>query len=111
MMVALVPVWRGRPVRMWALALAAIFLLASLVAPKVLVPVSRSAETIGMVLHSVLNYFILGAFFYLIFTPFAWILRAAGQDFLRLRWAPEARSYWILRKPPGLEAEGMKNQF
>jgi hypothetical protein len=34
-----------------------------------------------------------------------------GKDFLRLRPAPEASTYWIHRQPPGPARESMSRQF
>jgi hypothetical protein len=49
--------------------------------------------------------------FFLVFTPFALILRMAGKDLLRLRRDPAAASYWIERDPPGPPPESMVEQF
>jgi hypothetical protein len=34
-----------------------------------------------------------------------------GKDMLRLKWRPDADSYWIPRQPPGPAPETMKDQF
>jgi hypothetical protein len=39
------------------------------------------------------------------------LMRLMGKDLLRLRWAPQERSYWIDRQPPGPEPKTMSNQF
>jgi len=52
-----------------------------------------------------------GVLFFVVFTPFALILRMAGKDLLRLRRDPRAASYWIERKPPGPPPESMVEQF
>ena len=36
--------------------------------------------------------------FYVIITPLALIMRATGRDLLRVRFDPEAKSYWIERE-------------
>jgi hypothetical protein len=59
----------------------------------------------------VVNPIILGILFYLVFTPLGWVLRRMGKDFLRLRPAPEASTYWIPRLPPGPPPETMSRQF
>jgi len=43
--------------------------------------------------------------------PLGLIRRALGKDSLRLRFDPDAPSYWIPREPPGPAPESMKNQF
>jgi hypothetical protein len=49
--------------------------------------------------------------FYLVFTPFGWLLRRMGKDFLRLKRSEAAQTYWIARQPPGPEPQSMSNQF
>ena len=38
-------------------------------------------------------------------------MRVVGKDPLRLRWERDARSYWIMREPPGPDPKGMTQQF
>jgi len=110
-LIALLPALRGHPVRGWALPLSALFLLAALAAPKLLAPLNRLWTALGSLLHAVVNPLVLGVFFYLVFTPFGWVLRRMGKDFLHLRPAPGASSYWIPRHPPGPAPESMSRQF
>ena len=110
-LISVLPLLRGHPARLWALPLSGIFLLAALVAPAVLAPLNRVWTALGSLLHKITNPIILGVFFYLVFTPFGALLRLFGKDFLRLKWVPDAESYWILRQPPGPPPEGMSNQF
>jgi hypothetical protein len=110
-LVALLPLLRGHAVRRWALPLSALFLLIALAAPKILAPLNRAWTALGTLLHAVVNPLVLGVLFYLVFTPFGWVLRRMGKDFLRLRPAPGAASYWIPRQPPGPPPESMSRQF
>lgn len=110
-LVALLPALRGHPVRRWALVSSALFLLVALTAPKILAPLNRAWTALGTLLHAVVNPIVLGILFYLVFTPFGWALRRMGKDFLRLRPAPGASTYWIARKPPGPPPETMSRQF
>jgi hypothetical protein len=110
-LVAFLPRLHGHRMRGWAAVLSALFLFAALFAPKILAPLNRAWTALGVLLHRVTNPIILGVFFYVIFTPFGWLLRRMGKDFLRLKREPETESYWILRQPPGPEPESMSNQF
>src|ERR1700693_3404629 len=110
-LVALLPLLRGHGIRAWAAGLSGIFVLSGLLAPKILAPLNRIWTALGVALHHVMNPLVLGVFFYCVFTPLGWILRLMGKDFLRLRSAPSATSYWIPRQPPGPEPESMANQF
>lgn len=110
-LVALLPLLRGHAVRLWALPLSALFLVTALAVPKVLAPLNRAWSALGMLLHAVINPLVLGILFYLVFTPFGWVLRRMGKDFLRLRPAPGTPTYWMVRQPPGPPPESMSRQF
>lgn len=110
-LVAFLPIVRHHAVRRWALPLAAFFLLAALAAPQILTPLNRVWTALGTLLHNVVNPLVLGILFFLVFTPFGWVLRLMGKDFLRLRAAPDATTYWIPRQPPGPAPETMSRQF
>jgi hypothetical protein len=110
-LIGVLPLLRGHPLRVWALPLSGIFLLAALVAPAVLAPLNRVWTALGALLHKITNPIILGVFFYLVFTPFGSVLRLFGKDFLRLKWVPDTESYWIVRQPPGPPPESIANQF
>ncbi len=110
-LIGVLPLLRGHPLRIWALPLSGMFLLAALVAPAVLAPLNRVWTALGLLLHKITNPIILGVFFYLVFTPFGSLLRLFGKDFLRLKWVPDTESYWIVRQPPGPPPESIANQF
>jgi hypothetical protein len=110
-LIALLPLVHGHRMRAWALVLSVCFLVVALVTPKVLAPLNRAWSALGLLLHKVTNPILLGILFYLVFTPFGWLLRLMGKDFLRLTWSTGAESYWILREPPGPEPQSMSNQF
>jgi hypothetical protein len=110
-LIGVLPLLRGHPVRLWALPLSGIFLLAAFAAPAVLAPLNRVWTALGALLHKITNPIILGVFFYLVFTPFGSVLRLFGKDFLRLKLDADAESYWILKEPAGPPPESMSNQF
>ena len=109
--VALLPLWHGREPRWWALAAAAVFLFLAIAAPRLLRPLNRLWHRFGLLLARFINPLVLGLLFYFVISPMGLIMRMAGKDPLRLRWQPEADSYWIERAPPGPKPETMKNQF
>jgi hypothetical protein len=65
----------------------------------------------GERLHAITSPLVLGALYFLIFTPVALVMRAAGRDALCRRFEPEARSYWIERPPPAAEDGGFADEF
>jgi hypothetical protein len=110
-LVAILPLLRGHAARLWALPVGALFLVAALAAPQMLTPLNRAWTALGTLLHAVVNPLVLGVLFYLVFPPFGWVLRRRGKDFLRLRPAPGAPTYWIARQPPGPPPASMSRQF
>ena len=108
---ALLPLLRGRDLRLWALIVAAAFLGAALLRPALLAPLNRLWSRLGSLLGRVTNPIIMGLVFFLLITPMAVILRLRGNDPLRLRLAPERESYWIERTPPGPAPASMTDQF
>jgi hypothetical protein len=109
--VGLLPLVRHHPLRPWALIVSAVFLVLALACPFVLKPLNYVWLKLGLLLHAITNPIILGALFYLVFTPFALVFRMMGKDFLRLHFDTEAKSYWLPRNPPGPPPESMINQF
>jgi predicted membrane metal-binding protein len=109
--VALFPLMRGRPVRGWALIVAAAFLLAALALPRVLAPLSRLWLRFGLLLHACISPIIMGLVFYTTVTPIGLVRRLLGQDPLRLRFDRDVVTYWIERHPPGPAPDTMPRQF
>jgi predicted membrane metal-binding protein len=105
------PLLGGRPVRWWSLGLAAAFLLAALVAPRILAPLNQIWLRFGLLLHKCVSPIILGLVFFSTVTPIGFLLRWLGKDPLRLRFDPDATTYWIERRPPGPAGRSMPNQF
>ncbi len=98
-------------VRIWSLAICAVFLATALLRPTLLKPLNRLWTEFGLLLHHVVNPIIMGLLFYLVVTPTGLVMRALGKDLLRLRFDRQAKSYWIERQPPGPAPEGMRDQF
>ncbi len=65
----------------------------------------------GMALHKVISPLVMGLLFYLTVTPIALIMRAIGKDPLHRQFDPQAKSYWIERRPAGPAPETMRRQF
>lgn len=109
--IGLFPLLDGAAPRLWALAVAGAALAAALVRAELLAPLHRVWFKLGLLLHRIVSPVVLALLFYGVVTPTGLILRALGKDPLRLRFDRGAASYWIPRKPPGPDAESMKNQF
>lgn len=109
--VAAWPLIGGALPRWWALAIAGLFLAASLIRPSVLAPLNRLWTRFGLLLHKIVNPLVMGLMFFLMVTPMGLVMRLAGKDPMRLRRDPNAETYWIEREPPGPAPESMKQQF
>lgn len=99
------------PLRLWALGIAAVFVVLAFAAPKALKPLNLIWFKFGMLLHKIVNPLVMGLLFFVTVTPIALIMRIRGKDLLSMKFDPEADSYWIERDPPGPAPETMSKQF
>ena len=102
-------IWRGQPPRLWSLLLGGVLLALALAWPRSLTQVYRLWMRVGEVLGWINTRIILGALFYLLFTPLGVYMRLRGKDPMRRTWAPEAESYRVVRQPR--PAAHMRHQF
>lgn len=109
--IGLWPLLNHGPVRVWALVIAAIFLVIALTVPKILAPLNRVWMKFGLLLAAIISPIFLGILFYLVFMPLGLVMRLAGNDALKLKLDRNARSYWVDRDPPGPPPGSINNQF
>jgi Saxitoxin biosynthesis operon protein SxtJ len=93
------------------MTLAVVFAMFAYAAPSVLAPLNRVWAKFGLLLHHIIGPLFLGILFYVCVTPYGFLMRLAGKDPLRRKFEPGAKSYWIVREPPGPAPETFKNQF
>lgn len=105
------PLLKHGGIRVWALAVAGLFLVVALAAPRILSPLNRVWTALGIAIGRVTNPVITAVIFFLIFTPVGFVMRMMGSDPLRRRLDQEATSYWIKRDPAGPPPADMVNQF
>ncbi|CAN7181489.1 SxtJ family membrane protein [Bosea sp. LjRoot237] len=110
-LIGLYSAWYSGKAWPWLGLVAAGFLAVALIRPAVLAPLNKLWMKFGLLLAMIINPVVLGILFFLVFTPMAFVARLVGKDFLRLKKQPEAKSYWIVRDPPGPEPVSMKDQF
>jgi len=109
LVVALLPVWRGQPLRVWSLVVAVTFLVLAVARPRVLAPLSGIWQRVGMVLHHIVNPIVMAMLFYVVVTPFGVVVRQFGKGLhTDLRPDPGASSYWRHRKAAPID---MRKQF
>lgn len=93
------------------LAVGGPLILLGLAWPRALAPLNRAWIRLGLLLSRVANPVFMALIFYLTIFPIGLVLRLAGKDPLKRRWAPKAETYWIERSPPGPRPETMTQQF
>jgi hypothetical protein len=107
--VGLLPLWRGASPRVWALAVAGAIGLFAVVWPRALAPANRIWLRLGLLLHRIVNPVVMGAVFYLVITPFGFVMRRRHTGLhTRLRRDEGVPTYWIPREGVG---SSMNQQF
>jgi hypothetical protein len=109
--VALAPMVSGKAMRLWAAPIAGVFLVLTLFVPHVLEPLNKLWFALGLLIGRITSPIFLAAFYFLVLTPLALLMRITGKDVLRLRRDGAAGSYWIPRTPPGPEPSTLRRQF
>jgi Saxitoxin biosynthesis operon protein SxtJ len=93
------------------LGLSIVFAVIACVAPQILGPLNRWWTKLGLLLHTIVSPVILGFIFFCCIVPIGFLMRRFGNDPLRRRFEPEAKSYWLVREPPGPTPESFKRQY
>jgi hypothetical protein len=109
--VGLWPLRHGHAVRWGAVGLSTAFLLAALMRPKLLGGLNRLWAGLARLLNRVTQPVAMFVLYYLVFTPFAWLLRFFRKDSLGIAWDPSAATYWRNRAPGDSAPNTMANQF
>jgi hypothetical protein len=103
--------WRGGSAWRVLAGLSAVFLLASLAAPRVLTPLNRAWMAFALLLHKVTSPIILGVMFFGLFAPVAVVMRLRKRDVMKRKFDRVAGSYWNPRVPPGPPGDSLRNQY
>ena len=110
-LLTLVNAWHVGRAWPWTGALAALFFVVAILFPAVLKPLNWIWFRFGLFLHKLINPIVMALIFFGTVVPIGLIMRVMGKDPLRLKFQPDADSYWIDRQPPGPPAESMREQF
>ena len=108
---ALWPMVHGGAIRLWAILLAAVFLVLALAVPRALSRLNRLWMRLGLLMGRVVSPVAIGIVYYLTVVPTGLIMRALGKNPMRLGFDRELPSYWIKREPPGPDPKSMSDQF
>lgn len=107
--IGLWPLIGGHSVRIWSLAIAAVFLVLAFARPAVLRPLNLLWFRFGLLLGRIVAPIVMALIFYVAVVPTGLIMKLLGKDILRLRFDRDVETYWIAREN-GPESS-MKNQF
>jgi len=89
---------------------ATVFLVTTLLKPKILAPLNIIWYQVGILLGKVISPIVLGIIFFVLITPISLIIRICGRDELKIKRSSQ-QSYWVDRSPPGPPPDSFKNQF
>ena len=92
-------IFRGVALRLWAVVLAACFLVPAVIFPRSLVWVHKGWMAVGHVLGWINTRIILGVVFYVVVTPIGIVRRWLGKDPMGRQLRPDLDSYRVVRKP------------
>ena len=106
-----VKLWHGHAGGGIWCAAALVFLILAIVRPMLLAPLNRLWLKLGLLLYKVVNPIVMALIFSLAILPTGLLMRLFRKDPLRLKCDPQARTFWIERRPPGPAPDTMRNQF
>jgi hypothetical protein len=109
-LIGLFPLVVGGRIRLWALAIALLFLVVALLRPPLLHRLNIFWFKFGMLLSRIVSPIVTGLIFFVAVVPIALVMRALGKDMLGRKFDRNATTYWVSRDATQAAAS-MKNQF
>ena len=102
-------VFRGEPLRLWALGLGGLLIACGGMLPHVLRPIHTGWMWVGHILGWINTRILLGIVFYVLVTPIGLVFRLMGKDTMRQGFAESSTTYRMIRSPR--PPSHMKHQF
>ncbi len=106
--IAFWPMLDGGQLRLWAVAVASVFIFLALVTPKVLAPLNKLWFRFGLFLGNIINPIAMSLLFFLAVLPTGLVMRILGKDLLCQKLNKSSNTYWDKREE---QMGPMKNQF
>ena len=103
--------YRQKPAWPYLLTPGGLLVFGALIAPGSLKHVYIAWMSLGFALGFVVSNVILTVFYYVVLTPIGLIARICGQDFLSLKQAPAATSYWVMKPVTARTPQEYEQQF
>lgn len=100
--------WKGRGAYPYLLGAAGFFLVTGLLVPQILRPIEKVWMKLAEIMGAVMSRVILTLAFYLMITPFGFLLKLMGKDLLDLQLSEQRESYWVATEEDGPSTRPMK---
>ena len=101
------PVFNSENLRLWSIILSFLFLISGLTNANFLNPLNKTWIKFGEILGKIIAPVVMFLIFFVLITPYGFVIRIFGKDLLKTRLSNEP-SYWIKREK---DAGTMKRQF
>jgi hypothetical protein len=102
-------VFRGEPLRLWAIGLGGLLIACGGILPQLLAPIHTGWMWVGHILGWINTRILLGIVFYALLTPMGLVFRLMGKDTMRQAFAESSTTYRVVRFPR--PHSHMKHQF
>ena len=96
--------------RLWALLIALVLICTAFLKPTWLLPLNKAWMKFGLLMHSIINPILMGIIFFTSVMPTGLLRRLFRRDSLKLKFDPNADSYWVERET-SIDPEFFDNQF
>ena len=107
LIIALWPLLNNNGIRIWAFAIALLFLILGILNSKILSPLNKIWFRFGIFLGKFIAPIVMGIIFFLIVTPTGILVNLFKKDLLKLK-KNNNKTYWIEKNDKN---NSMKNQF
>lgn len=92
-------VFRGEPVRLWAIGVGGLLIACGGILPQLLAPIHKGWMWVGHILGWINTRILLGIVFYALVTPIGLVFRLMGKDTMRQAFAESSTTYRVVRSP------------
>ena len=92
-------VFRGEPLRLWAIGIGGLLIAFGGILPQLLAPIHKGWMWVGHILGWINTRILLGIVFYALITPIGLVFRLMGKDTMRQVFAESSTTYRVVRSP------------
>ena len=92
-------VFRGEPLRLWAIGIGGLLIVCGGALPSVLAPIHKGWMWVGHILGWINTRILLSIVFYALLTPIGLVFRLMGKEKMRQAFAESSTTYRVVRTP------------